>query len=153
MWLRSASNKIVCRLRAKVYGLTKKLVLALAIAAVIGAIFLAATGQIALLRWGLVAATCLLLPGLGWAQRSQLPDAGDRLALAIAISISAVTVIGITMAVTGLWSTSVALIALLAVAIAGFLSKSVLRTISSGLAWFINQFAGPESPATQETSR
>jgi uncharacterized membrane protein len=133
--------------------LTKKLVLVLALAAAIGVIFLVAMGQIGLLRWGLVAAACLLLPGLGWARRSQLQDAGDRLALAIGISISAVTVVGTTMAITGLWSASVGLIALLAVAIAGFLSKSVLNAILAGLKWFISLFAGPESPATQKTSR
>jgi uncharacterized membrane protein len=136
-----------------VFGLTKKLVLALAIVAAIGAIFLAATGQIGILRWGLVAAACLLLPGLGWARRSQLRDAGDRLALAIGISISAVTVIGTIMAITGLWSASVGMIVLLAVAVGGFLTKSVLNAIHTGLKWFINLFVGPESPATQETSR
>jgi uncharacterized membrane protein len=133
--------------------LTKKLVLALALAAVIGVILLVATGQTDILRWGLVAAACLLLPGLGWARRSLLRDAGDRLALAIGISISAVTVIGTIMAITGLWSASVGMIALLAVAVAGFLTKSVLNAIHTGLKWFINLFVGPESPATQETTR
>jgi len=133
--------------------LTKKLVLALALAAVIVVIFLVATGQIGILRWGLLGAACLLLPGLGWARRSQLRDAGDRLALAIAISISAVTVIGTIMAITGLWSASVGFIALLAVAVAGFLTKGVLNAISTGLKWFINLFVGPESPATKETPR
>ena len=93
----------------------------------------------------------VLLPGLGWARRSQLRDAGDRLALAIGISMSVVTLIGATMAVTGLWSVSAGLIALLAVAVAGYLSKTVLNAIA-GLKWFINLFAGPASPATPGTS-
>jgi hypothetical protein len=92
-----------------------------------------------------VAAACLLLPGLGWAFRLQLRDAGDKLALAIGISICAITLIGTTMAVTGRWSTSGGAIALLAVAITGFLSRSVLKAIGAGLKWFVNLFAGPEA--------
>jgi hypothetical protein len=134
-------------------GLTKKLTLALALVAAIGIILLVATGQIGVLRWGLVAAACLLLPGLGWARRSRLRDTGDRLALAIAISISAVTVIGTIMAVTGLWSAWIGLTALLAVAAAGFLSRRVLNAISTGLKWFINLFVGPESPPASPRSR
>jgi uncharacterized membrane protein len=128
-------------------------VLALPLALAIGAIVLVGTGQIGILRLGLVAAACLLLPGLGWAFRSQLRDAGDRLTLAIGISISAIAVIGATMAVTGTWSASVGLIALLAVALVGFLSKSVLHAIATGLRWFINLFAGPESPTAPRASR
>ena len=101
--------------------MTKKLALALAVAVAIGVILLAATGRIGILRFGLVAAACLLLPGLGWARRSQLRDAGNRLALAIGISISAVTLVGTTMAVTDSWSMPVGAVALLAVAVTGFL--------------------------------
>jgi hypothetical protein len=140
-------------LLAKVYFLTKKLALGLALALVTGAILLVATDQIGILRLGLLAAACLLLPGLGWALRSRLGDAGDRLALAIGISLCAVTIIAATMAVTGRWSAWVGLAALLAVAIAGFLSKNVLNAIGTGLKWFINQFAGPENPAAPQASR
>jgi hypothetical protein len=132
---------------------TKKRVLALALAMVSGAILLAATGQLRVLGLGLVAAACLLLPGLGWALRSRLGDPGDRLALAIGISLCALTVIAATMAVTGRWSAWVGLAVMLAVAIAGFLSKNVLNAIGTGLKWFINLFAGPESPAAPQTSR
>ena len=125
--------------------MTKRLAVVLAVAMSIGAILLIATGRIGILRLVLVAAACLLLPGLGWALRSQLRDAGDKLALAIGISISVITLIGTTMAVTGRWSTSGGAIALLAVAITGFLSPGVLKAIGAGLKWFLNLFAGPEA--------
>jgi hypothetical protein len=64
-------------------------------------IALTAAGEIGTLRLGIVAAACLLLPGMGWASKLRLGDAGDRLALAIAISISALTVVGTTMVVLG----------------------------------------------------
>jgi hypothetical protein len=124
--------------------LTKRLAVAVA-AMSVGAIFLVATGRIGVLRVVVVAAACLLLPGLGWAFRLQLRDAGDKLALAIGISICAITLIGTTMAVTGRWSTSGGAIALLAVAITGFLSRRVLKAIGTGLKWFLNLFAGPEA--------
>jgi hypothetical protein len=118
---------------------------AVAAAMSIGAILLVATGRIGTLRLILVAAACLLLPGLGWAFRSSLRDAGDKLALAIGISICAIALIGTTMAVTGRWSTSGGAIALLAVAITGFLSRGVLKAIGAGLKWFLYLFAGPEA--------
>ena len=127
--------------------MTKKLALALAVAVAIGVILLAATGRIGTLRFGLVAAACLLLPGLGWARRSQLRDAGDRLVLAIGISISAVTLVGTTMAVTDRWSMPAGAVALLAVAVTGFLPLGLLKAIGAGLKWFLNLFAGPAYPA------
>jgi uncharacterized membrane protein len=130
--------------------LTKKLALALALAVAIFVVLLAAAGWIGTLRLGLLTAACLVLPGLGWARRSQLRDVGDRLALVIGISICAVTVIGTVMAVTGRWSTPVGAAALLAVAAAGFVPHGTLTAISAGLKWFINLFAGPAPyPATQ----
>jgi hypothetical protein len=125
--------------------LTKWLVVAVAGAMSIGAILLVATGRIGILRLVVVAAACLLLPGLGWAFRLGLRDAGDKFALAIGISICAITLIGTTMAVTGKWSTGGGAIALLAVAITGFLSRRVLKAIGTGLKWFLNLFAGPEA--------
>jgi hypothetical protein len=118
---------------------------AVAVAMSIGAIVLVATGRIGTLRLILVAAACLLLPGLGWAFRSSLRDVGDKLALAIGISICVITLIGTTMAVTGRWSTSGGAIALLAVAVTGFLSRAVLKAIGAGLKWVLNLFAGPEA--------
>jgi hypothetical protein len=130
--------------------LTKKLALALALALAICVVLLAATGWIGILRLGLLTAACLALPGLGWARRSQLRDAGDRLALAIGISICAVIVIGTIMAVAGWWSSPVIAAALLAVAAAGFVPHGMLTAISAGPKWFINLFAGPAPyPATQ----
>jgi hypothetical protein len=125
--------------------LTKRLAVAVAVAMSIGAVVLVAAGRIGTLRLVLVAAACLILPGLGWAFRSSLRDVGDKLALAIGISICVITLIGTTMAVTGRWSTSGGAIALLAVAITGFLSGGVLKAIGTGLKWFVNQFAGPEA--------
>jgi hypothetical protein len=125
--------------------LTKRLAVAVAAAMSIGAILLLTTGRIGTLRLVVVAAACLLLPGLGWAFRLGLRDVGDKLALAIGISICAITLIGTTMAVTGRWSTSGGAIALLAVAITGFLSRRVRKAIGAGLKWFLNLFAGPEA--------
>jgi hypothetical protein len=125
--------------------LTKRLAVAVVAATSIGAIVLVATGRIGTLRLVVVAAACLILPGLGWAFRSSLRDAGDKLALAIGISICVITLVGTTMAVTGRWSTSGGAIALVAVAITGFLSHSVLKAIGAGLKWFLNLFAGPEA--------
>jgi hypothetical protein len=125
--------------------LTKRLAVALAVAMSIGAVLLVATGRVGTLRLVSIAVACLLLPGLGWALRSPLRDAGDKLALAIGISICVITLIGTTMAVTGRWSTSGGAIALLAVAITGFLSRGVLKAIGAGLKWLLNLFAGPEA--------
>lgn len=49
------------------------------------------------------------------------------------------------MAVSGSWSTRGGAIALLAVAITGFLSRGVLKAIGAGLKWFLNLCAGPEA--------
>jgi hypothetical protein len=140
-------------LSAKVHWLTKKRALALTVALAIGVIYLVATGRIGTLRLGVVTAACLLLPGLGWARRSHVRDAGDTLALAIGVSICAMAVIGTTMAVAGRWSTPVAVVALLAVAAAGFVPHRLLMAVPVGLLaalkWFINLFAGPDYPAQQ----
>jgi hypothetical protein len=128
--------------------LTKKHLLALAVVVAIGVIFLVATGRIDVLRLGLLAAACLLLPGLGWARRSHVRDAGDRLALAIAISICALTVIGSAMAVAGRWSTLAGAVGLVAIAAAGFIPHRALTAVRAGLVaalkWFIHLFAGPD---------
>jgi hypothetical protein len=133
--------------------LTKKRALALVAVIVIGAIYLVATGRIGILRVGLVTSACLLLPGLGWARRSHLRDAGDKLALAIGVSICAMTVIGMTMAVAGRWSAPAGAVALLAVAAAGFVPHRLLVSVRvgllAGLRWIINLFAGPAYPAAQ----
>jgi hypothetical protein len=132
--------------------LTKKLALTLGVAMAICIVLVAATGWIGILRFGLLTAACLVLPGLGWARRSRLRDAGDRLALAIGISVCAVAVIGTIMAVAGWWSTPVGAAALLAVAAAGFVPHGLLTAISAGLKWFINLFAGPDAYLATEAS-
>jgi hypothetical protein len=96
-------------------------------------IALTAAGEIGSLRLGIVAAACLLLPGMGWASKLRLGDAGDRLALAIAISISALTVVGTTMVVLGRWSTPLGLVALAAVGAIGFLPRRLLAPVSARL--------------------
>jgi hypothetical protein len=96
-------------------------------------IALTAAGEIGTLRLGIVAAACLLLPGMGWASKLRLGDAGDRLALAIAISISALTVVGTTMVVLGRWSTPLGLVALAAVGAIGFLPRRLLAPVSARL--------------------
>jgi hypothetical protein len=96
-------------------------------------IALTTAGEIGTLRLGIVAAACLLLPGLGWAWKLRLGDTVDRLALAIAISICALTVVGTTMAVLGRWSTPLGLVALTAVGAIGFLPRRLLAPVSARL--------------------
>jgi len=96
-------------------------------------IALTAAGEIGILRLAIVAAACLLLPGLGWAWKLRLGDVGDRLALAIAISICALTVVGTTMAVLGRWSTPLGLVALATVGAIGFLPRRLLAPVSARL--------------------
>jgi len=100
----------------------------LALVVALGVIALMAAG-----RPGIATAACLVLPGLGWAGRLHLEDAGDRLALAIAISICALTVVGTTMVVLGRWSTPMALAALVVVGAIGILPGRLLKNVSAPL--------------------
>src|SRR4051794_10057846 len=102
---------------------------ALALVVAMGVIALVAAG-----RPGIATAACLLLPGLGWAGKLRLEDAGDRLALAIAISICAFTVVGTIMVVLGSWSTPLGLAALAAVSAIGILPGRLLKNVSAPLA-------------------
>jgi hypothetical protein len=101
---------------------------ALALVVALGVIALMAAG-----RPGIATAACLLLPGLGWAGKLHLEDAGDRLALAIAISICALTVVGTTMVVLGRWSTPLGLVALAVVGAIGILPGRLLKKVSAPL--------------------
>jgi hypothetical protein len=102
----------------------------LAVVVVCSVIALTTAGEIGTLRLGIVAAACLLLPGLGWPWKLRLGDAGDRLAIAIAISICALTVVGTTMAVLGGESTPLGLVSLAAVGAIGFLPRRLLAPLS-----------------------
>ncbi|AWH90875.1 hypothetical protein [Dietzia lutea] len=51
-----------------------------------------------------VLAFCLLVPGGGWALRWGSGDAGDRLALAVLISLSATIIVATAMVATETWS-------------------------------------------------
>ena len=101
---------------------------ALALVVALGVVALMAAG-----RPGLATAACLLLPGLGWAGKLRLEDAGDRLALAIAISICALTVVGTIMVVLGSWSTPLGLAVLAAVGAIGILPGRLLKNVSAPL--------------------
>ena len=101
---------------------------ALALVVALGVVALMAAG-----RPGLATAACLLLPGLGWAGKLRLEDAGDRLALAIAISICALTVVGTTMVVLSSWSTPLGLAALAVVGTIGILPGRLLKNVSAPL--------------------
>lgn len=101
---------------------------ALALVVALGVVALMAAG-----RPGLATAACLLLPGLGWAGKIRLEDAGDRLALAIAISICALTVVGTTMVVLSSWSTPLGLAALAVVGTIGILPGRLLKNVSAPL--------------------
>jgi hypothetical protein len=101
---------------------------ALALVVALGVVALMAAG-----RPGLATAACLLFPGLGWAGKLRLEDAGDRLALAIAISICALTVVGTIMVVLGSWSTPLGLAVLAAVGAIGILPGRLLKNVSAPL--------------------
>ena len=111
--------------------LTNERALRLAVVVACSVIALTAAGEIGTLRLGIVTAACLLLPGLGWAWKLRLGDARDRLALAIAISICALTVVGPTMAVLGRWFTPLGLVALATVGAIGFLPRRLLAPVSA----------------------
>lgn len=65
-------------------------------------------------------AFCLLVPGWGWARRTGPGDAVDRLALTVAISLSATIIVGTAMVATDRWSIPVGIAALTVVAVLGF---------------------------------
>lgn len=63
---------------------------------------------------------CLLLPGAGWAYRWGAGDLGDRMALALAISIAATILVATAMAASGTWNIAGGLAALVAISALGF---------------------------------
>ena len=69
---------------------------------------------------------CLLLPGLGWAQKMHFADLGDTLALAIVLSICMTVAVGTTMALSRSWSLSWGLASLGVLALAGFVPARLL---------------------------
>lgn len=84
------------------------------------------TGSLPALRLPLVvlfAATC---PGLGWAGRLKLSDLGDRVAVAVALSVSATVIVSQAMALVGVWSAGGAFLALAVLSVAGVSPPRVL---------------------------
>lgn len=71
------------------------------------------------LRLPLVSAWLLFVPGWLWARRIARFDAGDRIAVGIALSTTMLTIVGAAMALTGAWSPLIALLVLTAVGLAG----------------------------------
>jgi hypothetical protein len=77
-------------------------------------------------RVAFAVASCLLLPGLGWARKMRFGDLGDTLALAIVLSICTTVAVGTTMAVSDSWSLGWGLAALGGIALAGFVPGRLL---------------------------
>lgn len=73
------------------------------------------------LRLPLVAVWLLIVPGWTWARRFDRFDAGDRIAVGIALSATMLTIVAAVMALTAAWSPLAALIALTLVAFGGAL--------------------------------
>ena len=71
-------------------------------------------------------ATCLLLPGLGWARKMRFGDLGDTVALAVVLSICTTVAVGTAMVLSGSWSPEWGLAALAGVALAGFVPARLL---------------------------
>lgn len=75
----------------------------------------------------LLMASCLLLPGAGWAYRAGVGDAVDRVALALAISMAATILVATGMIVVGAWSIVGGTAALAVVGALGFVPWSRFR--------------------------
>ncbi len=105
--------------------------LATAISLVLAALLLGRLSwDVHAVRMILALACCLVLPGLGWSRRMRLRDAGDTLALAVVLSISASVVVATAMALAGQWSTVWGTVVLLAVAGLGFVPSRTLQRLS-----------------------
>jgi hypothetical protein len=70
-------------------------------------------------RIPVVLAFSLVVPGLGWARRLRLSDAGDTVLAAVTISICLLVVVGEGMALLRLWSVPGGFLLLAAVALLG----------------------------------
>jgi hypothetical protein len=77
-------------------------------------------------RVALALIACLLLPGLGWAQKMHLGDIGDTIALAVVLSICMTIAVATAMAVADSWSLGWGLAALGGLAVAGFMPVRLL---------------------------
>lgn len=71
-------------------------------------------------RLPFLVAFCLLVPGAGWACRVGPGDLGDRIALAVAISLGATILVATAMVAMGAWSVPAGMIALAVFAALGF---------------------------------
>lgn len=71
------------------------------------------------IRIPVVLAFAVVVPGLGWAWRLRLSDAGDTLLVAVTISIGLLVVIGEGMALLRLWSVQGGFLVLAAIALLG----------------------------------
>ena len=78
-----------------------------------------AFGATSWLRIPVVLAFAVVVPGLGWAWRLRLADAGDTLLVAVTISIGLLVVIGEGMALLRLWSVQGGFLVLAAIALLG----------------------------------
>lgn len=111
------------------HSLTKKRALVVAAVVAAGAIAAAIATQVGTVRLGIAASVCLLLPGLGWAWKLHIGDIGDRLALALVLSICAWAVVATIMVVLGvrpMWG----LVGLAAIGVVGLLPQRLLAPIS-----------------------
>lgn len=77
---------------------------------------------------------CLLVPGIGWAFRSRSGDVVDKLALAVAISMSATILVATAMVATGTWSVAGGAAALVVIAALGFVPDRGAER-GGGAAW------------------
>ncbi|MGH3097672.1 MAG: hypothetical protein ACRDMV_16940 [Streptosporangiales bacterium] len=77
------------------------------------------------------AAFCLLAPGYGWARRLPLGDKGDRLAMALVLSICATVAVATAMVIADLWSTVGGLVALGVITAAGFVPVDSVRALAA----------------------
>ncbi len=74
------------------------------------------------LRMPLTAPWLLVIPGWTWSRRLGLGDRADATIVAVALSSTALTIVGAAMALTRLWSPIGALLLLMAVAVGGALA-------------------------------
>jgi hypothetical protein len=76
-------------------------------------------GATSWIRIPIVLAFAVVVPGLGWASRLRLADAGDTLLVAVTISIALLVVVGESMALLRLWSVQGGFLVLAAIALLG----------------------------------
>ena len=97
------------------------------LAALLGAVLVVALlANLPTARVALALASCLVLPGLGWARKMHFGDLGDTAALAVVLSVCTTVAVGTAMALSDHWSPGWGLAVLAGIGLAGFVPARLL---------------------------